>query len=159
MFNNVSQKKWRMLICNGILCLCLIQSISWARPPSLGIGGMLGRPQGLTLQVPITGMAAFNMSLYYDLRSPQIDLHLDQIFVQSQPVLHAFYPYFGWGGRVSFQNNRTLSNDGGLTGRIPIGLELGNSHLRGLLEVAPALKIMPALKLSVQGAIGLRYHF
>ena len=149
---------YRFLYC-FILSIIFGYSSVLARPPSLGIGAVIGRPQGLVLQVPIVNRAAFNMSLYYDLSSPRIDVHLDQIFVQARPVLHIFYPYFGFGGRVRFQDHRKPNNDAGFTGRIPLGLELGDAQLRGFIELAPALEILPALKLHIHAALGLRYHF
>lgn len=149
---------YRFLCCLILSVICG-HSVVLARPPSFGMGAAVGRPQGLILQVPIVHRAAFNMSLYYNLSSPRIDLHLDQIFIQSQPVLHAFYPYVGFGGRVRFQDHRQSNSDAGFTGRLPLGLELGDEQLRAFIEVAPALEILPALKLHIHAALGLRYHF
>lgn len=144
-----------------MLCTLILLSPLWgaARPQTLGVGGVIGRPQGLTIQVPEGRGIALNGSLFYDFTRPRFDIHLDQIFIQSKTVLEAFHPYVGIGGRLSIHSNRGVQDAGGLTARVPIGLELGESHLRAFIELTPALEVLPALGFTLQGAIGIRYHF
>jgi hypothetical protein len=142
-----------------IVICSVLPLIAHSSPRSLGLGAMVGKPQGLTAQIPITRWTALNTSLYYNFKNPRVDIHLDQIFIQPRPVLVAFYPYVGLGARISLHNQRNLSDQGALTGRVPIGLELGESHLRGFIEITPALEVLPALGFSLQGALGVRYHF
>ena len=150
----------RSLLGRALLLLMLMIPLSaQSSSRSLGLGVMVGRPQGLTIQLPTSRWTAFNASLYYNFNHSRIDVHLDQIFIQPQPVLVAFYPYFGFGARISLHNQKVLSGQGALTGRVPVGLELGKSNLRGFIELTPAIEVFPALAFTLQGALVVRYHF
>ena len=147
-----------------LLALMIVGSTSflqegYTRSRRAGVGIVLGRPQGLTAQFPFVEYARLNTSLYYDFEQPRFDLHLDHIFIQSKPILVAFYPYFGFGGRLSLSQSRGVQDAGGVTARVPIGLELGEETACAFIELAPALEVLPALGFTVQGAIGIRYHF
>ena len=160
-----SQKSLALARFYPLVCFTLFAAQVWglhlaeARSKRAGVGAVLGRPQGLTVQLPIVKNAAVNASLYYNFERPRFDLHLDQIFIQAQPVLVAFYPYFGLGGRLSLSEHRGVQDAGGLTARVPIGLELGDNQLRAFIEVAPSFEVLPALGFTLHAAIGLRYHF
>ena len=143
------------------ILLSLAYLSSWtaqARVNSLGVGGMLGQPHGITMQVPVNRSTAFNISLYYDILKPQINVHLDQVFFTKPLIFRELYPYMGYGGRLNFQPHNSFHKQGEILGRTPFGLELGN-HFRVFIELTPSLSILPSLKFYLQSALGLRYHF
>lgn len=143
------------------ILLSLVYLSSWtaqARVNSLGIGGMLGQPHGITIQVPVSHSTAFNSSLYYDILKPQIGVHLDQVFFSNSLIHRELYPYMGYGGRLSLQPHSLSQKPGMILARVPFGLEFGN-HLRIFIELTPSLSVLPSLKFYLQSALGLRYHF
>ena len=153
--------------------MCLILSLMCvaeadARDRSWGLGFMIGRPSGLATQVPLTRQSALNTSLYYDLRDPSIDVHLDQIFISSRPYFTYIYPYFGWGGYLEIMaphhddhhgHSHHSEGDFDISARVPVGIEFGRHHWRGFFEIAPSVLLLPALRLHIGGSIGVRYHF
>ena len=141
--------------------ISLMSSFPWtaqARVNSLGIGGVVGQPHGLSLQIPAHSSTAFNASLYYDIRTPQVSIHLDQIFFTNSLFLRTLYPYMGYGFRLKLHPKGLLNDQGALLARAPFGLEFGN-HLRAFIELSPSLSILPKLSFYLHSALGLRYHF
>ena len=130
---------------------------------------MIGWPSGLAVQVPLGRSSAFNGSLYYDLRGPSFDVHLDHIFLASRPIFEHLYPYVGWGGYLTARSSSddhdhaaTHHHTQGrfdLSARLPVGVEVGRHNLRGFFELAPTLSVIPALQIRIGGSIGIRYHF
>lgn len=138
--------------------ISLNTSIVLARVNSLGIGGVAGQPHGLSLQVPVNTSTAFNASVYYDLRVPQLSVHLDQIFFTSSFIHRVLYPYMGYGLQLKLHPKGLLNDQGSILARAPFGLEFGN-HLRAFIEIAPRLSILPKLNFKLNSSLGLRYHF
>jgi len=158
--------KLTLFIC--VLLVVTYTSEVGARRHSWGLGLMAGWPGGLSIQVPLSRQNALNGSLYYDLRDPSIDLHLDHIVHAKYPYLTYFYPYIGWGGyleivapsdRGSHQSRHQQQGNLDLSARLPLGVGIGKHHWRGFIEISPSLLFLPALQLRIGGSIGIRYHF
>ena len=142
-----------------IICILCIVTQAEARPSSFGIGFVIGQPQGLAVQVPVTRFTALNASIFYDLRVPRIHAHLDQIQLNPKPIFSLLYPYIGYGALVSVHQSKNTHGDAFLSARLPLGFEVGNKNIRGLIELAPALGVLPLIQFDIQVALGCRLHF
>ena len=157
--------RWGFKLCFSV-CVTLIvigtSEIS-AHPNSWGVGLMAGKPRGLSLQIPLNRQNALNGSLYYDLRDPSIDLHLDHIVRANRPCLGYFYPYIGWGGYLEImapgEGTSHHRREIDLSARIPLGVGMGRSTWRAFIELSPSLLFLPVLHLRIGGSLGIRYHF
>lgn len=132
---------------------------SFARSPSLGAGIQIGAPTGLCLQVPLTSASALNASINYNLLTPRIEGHADQIFLKTLNWDYPLFPYFGWGARLRLASEARKGTGTNLALRAPLGIEIGENALRGFAEIAPAASLIPVLLIDIQGALGIRYHW
>ena len=143
---------------------CLDHGQAHGQTQSVGLGLITGSPRGVALQVPLTQRAALNSSLYYDLRDPTLTLHLDQIWLSPAGRLSALKAsyYYGFGGLITFSSSGLKArqkNEGVLLLRAPLGGELGGEAVRVFAELTPAVEAAPRVRVLVQLAIGVRWHF
>ncbi len=139
-----------------LLCLCSLPAL--ARNNSIGVGAQFAQPHGLSVQLPINRWTAFNSSLYYDVRIPTINIHLDQIFFRGSIFYRNLYPYVGYGALMNLHPQSLLTDQGALIARAPFGLELGQ-QFRAFVELTPSLSVLPALTFKLHSSLGLRFHF
>ena len=138
----------------------LTPSQSAAREMSPGVGVILGIPTGLAAQLPLTTETVLNGSLYYDLRDADLSFHIDQIWLeQKSSMLSSLFLYYGWGGRFFFTGGKNRKSGVIAVARLPLGVEYGTGELRGFVEIAPALEVIPSIAFHLHGALGIRIHF
>ena len=147
-----------------LLSVLLLGATAWpvkAQYTSLGIGGMIGSPTGITLKKWISGRNACDLGAAWSItRHPGLHVHGD--FLMHRADLDGMeagrsYAYYGIGGRL-----KAVADDPRVGARFPIGITYIDPRepFDAFFEIVPVLDILPetrfALNLSLGGRIYLR---
>ena len=144
-----------------VLCtICLEPSTSAAQSTGsqrrLGLGAQVGNPTGMTLKYYFrtNWSGVFLVSWNLD-RFLLMDLHA----IKEHPIPDSPLRFFAGPGIFSFRDssNRDSRFRFGLS--VLTGLNFYTGHFEVFLQTNPNIRLSPNLKLSIGGAVGLRYYY
>ena len=156
----------------SLFCLTA-QAAPSAQSKSTGIGIILGDPTGLSVQANGNTSNPINFGLAYKF-SDWLQIWGDYTFKFPQFFDSVFHTHTGIAGYigigpallfvdddVKFKNNIRRSSSLGLLARVPFGLEykLSSAPIGFMLELVPAILLIPATDFTFQGGIGARFYF
>lgn len=145
-----------MVLCSFLLILILALPASGQ---TYGLGFIFVEPTGLTVKMGLVNRQALVGGLGWASQSGnplllQIDYLPPSLFLLNDSNLKVNF-YYGLGGRLIF-------NDGAEGGfRFPLGFDFlaQRAPLNFFFEIVPILLLSPEARLSLKGAIGIRYVF
>ena len=126
---------------------------------SLGIGGMIGSPTGITIKKWTSRKTAFDIGVAWSLsRNPGIHLHSDYLSHRSD--LEGMeegrsYAYYGIGGRL-----KAVADDPRAGARFPLGVTYIDARepFDAFIEVVPILDILPSTRFALNVSLGGRFY-
>jgi len=142
-----------------LIVLGCLAGLSFGREGDVGLGIILGEPTGLSFKMWTGKTMAFDAGAAWSFVSGGFfQIHGDWLFhnfnlFQVDTGKMAFY--YGFGGRVKFEDQTRLSL------RVPVGIsyEFEKTSIELFLEVVPMLDILPATEVDIAGGVGFRYYF
>jgi hypothetical protein len=149
----------------GVLCLALFPSTSVAQRTSgsVGLGGQIGSPTGVTLKFYNAGGPSYDVLAAWD---------LDDFFFL---IVHGQYNrtinaenvdglewFFGPGAFIGFEDRGVRDEDDeatfGVSGRIGLNLVLDN-RFEFFGQLTPRISLIPDTDGDIGGGLGFRYYF
>ena len=126
---------------------------------SLGIGGMIGSPTGISLKKWVSRRAAYDLGAAWSIGSnPGLHLHADYLLHRSD--LEGLeqgrsYMYYGIGGRL-----KVVEADPRAGARFPIGITYINPEepFDVFLEIVPIFDILPSTRFAMNISLGGRFY-
>ncbi|MFO0692254.1 MAG: hypothetical protein U0230_01740 [Polyangiales bacterium] len=139
-----------------------------ARSGSIGVGGMIGDPTGLSMKFRLPKTFAIDLGVGWNaVYATDFQAHVDFLWnidlTQRARANMLFYfgvgPKLGWWGSGGWGNR---DNDGFMLGaRAPLGLdwEFNRRRLDVFVEFAPGIAFLPQVYFYPDAAVGARYWF
>lgn len=145
-----------------LLFLVLLTPLASAQDHGVGVGASINGPTGVSAKLWLAGRHALAGAATFAVGDgPDIAL------IQGDYLVHEFDPlqveegllalYYGGGVRLTFVEDR----DAELGFRAPLGINylLGPTPVDLFIELAPTLQVTDPDRLTIDGAIGVRYFF
>lgn len=155
-------------------CALLLACSALAQRSGFGAGFIAGSPTGISLKGWISSDRAIDGALAWNLgHGGTFRMHADYLFHKYGliQVSKGQLPlYYGPGVRMRFWNDGRYWRKGRwyddrrsteVAIRFPVGLcyQFDGAPVDAFIELAPALNLVPATYLDLDGALGLRYWF
>jgi hypothetical protein len=132
---------------------------------NFGVGIIAGEPTGVSFKLWTSQTTGFDAGAAWSFVGGEFFqvhgdflLHNYNLFRVDTGKMSLFY---GVGGRLKFGEDTIGDNETTLSLRVPVGLayEFEKTPIEIFLEVVPMLDLIPAIPISVAGAVGFRYYF
>lgn len=126
---------------------------------SLGIGGMIGSPTGISLKKWVSRRNAYDLGAAWSItKNPGFHLHAD--YLMHRADLEGMedgrsYAYYGIGGRL-----KAVEDDPRVGARFPLGITYMDPRepFDAFFEIVPVFDILPATRFSLNLSLGGRLY-
>ena len=141
-----------------IFLTIMLNGIGFSQSSGLGIGAIVGEPNGLNMKMWSTQNTALEFVIAYSLVFDNLYGHADYLihnFSLIQPAQGQAPVFFGIGA------NLIASEEPAMGIRIPLGIAylFANAPLDIFAQVVPTVGILPGTGFDLGGGIGGRFYF
>jgi len=128
-------------------------------PGSLGIGGQIGSPSGVTLKIDNPGSLSYDFLAAWDLGDffflNAHGLSEERLRVENQRM----GLFYGPGGYIGFRESDGRDDDVVLGISVTAGLNIFAGQFEFYAQLTPRLDVIPSTSGRFGGGVGVRYYF
>ncbi len=153
-------KKFHVIILTFAVVFAISQKVD-AQDRTLGIGGVLGDPHGVSLKLYISEDKALTAGLGFGIAD-----EISFVYITADFLIHRMFDT-GWdagslhvyyGPGVAFYDPRFRDASISLRGPLGLGADFRDAPVGIFLEVAPYIDLTPDFYFSFMGAAGFRFY-